>query len=183
VRLCDFPDCGRKHATKGLCWGHHKQRRDGRPLVALRTHRSPRSRVDIYDEFGNRMCMECEQLLPIEKFSDRGRYKNSRALSCASCVSLWTNFRLSWAAFQELIENAAGRCEICGTDDPGTGTRWNVDHDHGCCSTNKTCGKCVRGILCRDCNWEIARMDDDPRRLERAAEYIRRTTPRHRESA
>ena len=27
-----------------------------------------------------------------------------------------------------------------------------VDHSHACCSGNKSCGKCIRGILCWRCN-------------------------------
>lgn len=27
-----------------------------------------------------------------------------------------------------------------------------VDHDHGCCSGNWACGRCVRGLVCSSCN-------------------------------
>lgn len=31
--------------------------------------------------------------------------------------------------------------------------RPNVDHDHGCCpEKEKSCGKCLRGLLCPKCN-------------------------------
>jgi hypothetical protein len=28
-----------------------------------------------------------------------------------------------------------------------------VDHDHACCQKkNRSCGKCIRGLLCHTCN-------------------------------
>jgi len=35
----------------------------------------------------------------------------------------------------------------------------HVDHDHACCPTNKTCGKCVRGIVCHSCNITLGRLE------------------------
>lgn len=27
-----------------------------------------------------------------------------------------------------------------------------VDHDHACCPTERSCGSCIRGVICRGCN-------------------------------
>lgn len=73
------------------------------------------------------------------------------------------------------------------SDDPETcpiclrsGLPMNVDHDHACCpdADSKTCGKCVRGLLCRYCNFGLGRFDDDPDRLWRAIEYLLRARER-----
>lgn len=49
----------------------------------------------------------------------------------------------------------SGLCAICGhlSHHHGTLQRLQVDHDHICCDLKtKSCGKCLRGLLCADCN-------------------------------
>lgn len=38
----------------------------------------------------------------------------------------------------------------------------NVDHNHSCCPGRKSCGKCVRGILCRRCNRVLGLLNENP---------------------
>lgn len=67
--------------------------------------------------------------------------------------------------FDRLLEAQAGKCAICGTSSPGgRWSRFSVDHDH---ETGR-----VRGLLCLRCNRALGLMDDDPRRLQRAANYL-----------
>ncbi len=56
-------------------------------------------------------------------------------------------------------------CAICGRDRPnGRHGKWNVDHCH---DTGK-----VRGLLCHSCNVAIGLLQDSPKALRSAAEYI-----------
>jgi hypothetical protein len=37
-----------------------------------------------------------------------------------------------------------------------------VDHDHACCKGAKSCGKCIRGVLCTRCNFVLGLLEDNP---------------------
>lgn len=57
-------------------------------------------------------------------------------------------YGLDWDQYQEMIRVQGGRCAICRRKPK----QFCVDHDHSCCPGEKSCGKCVRGLLCRPCN-------------------------------
>lgn len=77
----------------------------------------------------------------------------------------------------EMISDQGGVCKICGATAPSQGVKmnkhWLVDHDHSCCPGTRSCGKCVRGLLCSKCNVALGGFNDDPDLLEKAAQYIR----------
>lgn len=65
-----------------------------------------------------------------------------------------------------------GGCAICGTSEPKDAV-WAVDHDHSCCPDARvTCGRCVRGILCRNCNAALGLFGDNVEVLMSAAAYL-----------
>jgi len=50
-------------------------------------------------------------------------------------------------------------CGICGAGEP-TQKGWQTDHDHGCCpERGRSCGRCVRGILCAPCNTALGAVE------------------------
>ena len=81
------------------------------------------------------------------------------------------------------------RCAICGVheddvDVTRTGGRprkdgqvmakaaLSVDHDHSCCASNVSCGRCVRSLLCPDCNRIVGAFKDDVERMRLAIAYV-----------
>lgn len=84
---------------------------------------------------------------------------------------LWTQYRLRRDQYDILLASQDGVCAGCSG--PNTDKRgWQVDHDHSCCSGIKSCGKCVRGILCRACNTVLGQVQDDITRLVALANYL-----------
>ena len=49
-----------------------------------------------------------------------------------------------------------------------------IDHDHNCCPGDHSCGDCVRGILCPDCNRGLGSFHDNIEFLKNAIIYLRR---------
>ena len=81
---------------------------------------------------------------------------------------------ISQKEVDELLIQQGGACAICGTKDFGK-RKPHVDHDHNCCSTNngrKVCGKCIRGVLCNNCNLMLGNAKDNPAILLRAIDYL-----------
>lgn len=87
-------------------------------------------------------------------------------------------FGLTLEAYDDLLLRQEARCAICRTAEPGGrhGT-WHVDHDHTCCPHGKSCGGCIRGLLCQNCNIGLGHFLDDPARLMAAVQYLSTTAP------
>jgi hypothetical protein len=81
-------------------------------------------------------------------------------------------YQLTPDGFIAMLAAQRHRCAIC--ECLLTGARdTHVDHDHACCpDEGRSCGKCVRGLLCTDCNTGLAKFRDDPAILRRAASYL-----------
>lgn len=88
-------------------------------------------------------------------------------------AKLAARFNLSVEQIEALL--ADGRCGICGTAEAGG--RWGrfaIDHDHACCPGQRSCGKCIRGVLCNPCNLLIGHMEKAGRlATEGAVAYLR----------
>ena len=81
--------------------------------------------------------------------------------------------RVTPEKYQRLLENQDHKCAICLRPDIGGGRgRFHIDHDHGCCPSAKSCGNCVRGLLCTYCNTGLGGLRDDPRLLMQAIPYF-----------
>jgi hypothetical protein len=105
--------------------------------------------------------------------------RNGRANCWRSARQSSTSQRhgLSRQALDDAVAAIENRCEICQVpfDDDRP---YCVDHDHSCCPGSESCGKCIRGFLCRKCNVGVGMLDDDADRVEKAAQYLRRARPR-----
>lgn len=86
----------------------------------------------------------------------RGRNNLSGRLSPDRERERAKRYGLTVPELHALYELANHACMVCGikeADLTGKRRRLAIDHDHGCCPESaKSCGKCVRGLLCQRCN-------------------------------
>jgi hypothetical protein len=68
----------------------------------------------------------------------------------------FTRFGITEEEFNQLLGIQGYACGMCRKPF-GDGERISIDHDHACCpvlpgAVARSCGKCVRGLLCFRCN-------------------------------
>lgn len=126
---CQFPTCEREEQVKkwGLCLAHNLQRHLGKELTPLRKKQRTRKTLG-----------PCKVETCIRESTSRGL--------CQTHAS--TAHRMSVHPDDLPRVMKPQPCALCGdwSEKP------HMDHDHGCCTGNYSCGKCLRGILCGSCN-------------------------------
>jgi len=90
-------------------------------------------------------------------------------------LAVWSDYRLTLAEYEALLANG---CSICGSME-----NLCVDHDHKCCPrvnpatgkrTNRTCGQCIRGVLCRRHNLAEGHLNGDLAEVQALLDYLTR---------
>lgn len=81
--------------------------------------------------------------------------ENPRVAELIRKNKLWHRYNLTVDEYNKLLESQGRGCAICGKTPEELGKYLVVDHDHSCCPPGKSCGKCVRGLLCTNCNTKL----------------------------
>lgn len=175
---CQVNDCSRVSHARGLCSGHYDIFMRTGSTDRTRRPRRPRSELAIVD--GMAHCPVCKSRLPIEEFGENQNNWNGLRSRCRSCATqehrVW-KYGVDVAA---LLHNQGGKCGICKDLIEST-SDGHVDHDHSCCpggSNVRTCGECIRGILCTSCNNMLGRARDSVEVLQSAIKYLERWNAR-----
>ncbi|MBP8537137.1 endonuclease domain-containing protein [Streptomyces sp. MK37H] len=75
---------------------------------------------------------------------------------CCNAERQARRHKLTRARVNAILRAQDDTCPLChrlGGDPSMEGPSWwHIDHDHACCPGRSSCGHCVRGLLCRDCN-------------------------------
>lgn len=141
----------------------------------------------------NKTCTKCGIEKDIELFAKGSKYNGGRRNICKRChadymKSYWENnpdkrkvnietsskpkanwkrHKITEDKYNELFDLYDGKCHSCKENDATS-----VDHDHSCCSGQRSCGQCVRGLLCHYCNTALGLMKDSKSKIMLLAEYI-----------
>lgn len=132
-------------------------------------------------------CNRCKAEKPLDEFSRDKNNKDGLLRECKTCnrerANKWnlenpdkvqgrryTRHGITKQQFDAMLSSQGGKCNVCETDL----VRGMIDHDHNCCPGTYSCGKCIRGILCNNCNTALGMIGDNPKVLARLIEYLDR---------
>ncbi|WP_030240715.1 MULTISPECIES: endonuclease domain-containing protein [unclassified Streptomyces] len=138
-------------------------------------------------------CTKCGGAKPLSSFSPDKRRSDGRRSVCKECerarssaysksnpearrdTRLRHYYGISLSDYTRLLSDQGNKCAVCGAPECATGKSFAVDHDHACCSGTRSCGKCIRGLLCLPCNTALGNFRDSPDLLRAAIEYLSRS--------
>lgn len=107
-------------------------------------------------------CKNCHNTLKRERYAEDPGHTLKRE-------QLY-RYKMTSSVFSTLKKKQGGKCAICKIDL----VRIYIDHNHKCCpGQRKTCGKCVRGLLCGRCNAMLGQARDSAVILRNASDYLR----------
>jgi hypothetical protein len=132
---------------------------------------------------GRRVCLTCISDRKGEycaaglhlRSEHENKYGACRACQSAKMVHVRrkVKYDLTPEQFEDKLKSQDGRCTICLEDlDFEKHNGVCIDHDHACCPGEKTCGLCVRDILCDMCNKLLGNARENVEIMENAINYI-----------
>ncbi len=138
----------------------------------------------------SKLCNRCSEEKPLELFAKGSKYKDGRRNICKKCHSEymvqwyvdnpdkyeikkkvyrpnWSRHKLSEERYMDLMNLHGGNCHVCREREAV-----NIDHDHACCFGSFSCGSCVRGVLCNQCNTAIGLLRDNKDIVRGMLDYL-----------
>lgn len=119
-----------------------------------------------------KMCGSCKTSKSSDNFwKDKSNPRDGLQNRCKRCQKydrILRVYNLTVEQYDNMQMKQDYSCAICHI--PSESLR--VDHDHSCCPGEQSCGKCVRALLCHNCNCTLGYGKDNPELLRKAADYI-----------
>lgn len=132
------------------------------------------------DISGLKRCNTCQETKSLNAFS-RGYTPDGRQYTCKDCQSsdrLIRQYGISLDDYGRMLEDQLGLCGNPGCFNVPDKRRFDIDHDHTCCPGKKSCGACLRKLLCNQCNQALGLLNEDPQRLQGLIDYLAMTKSR-----
>ena len=143
-----------------------------------------------------KICSKCKQEKSVTEFHKHQSSKDGLNSWCKSCASKkakqyyyenhekskehrkvynrevgkFKRYGLNREVFDEMLIVQNNKCAACSRSFEEFLPV--IDHDHSCCPGSRSCGNCVRGLLCNRCNVVSGNAQDDPNILRQIADYL-----------
>jgi hypothetical protein len=141
--------------------------------VSATAARASKLRIPGRKQWNNSVILDtrtCGGILCSNEFSAvtyNGRFCSAE---CRASGHILNRYNLTKERYVEILDDQGWQC-LCGRTD--VSSLWHVDHDHSCCpERKKSCGSCVRGIICSTCNTGLGFAKDNPETLRAWIEYL-----------
>jgi hypothetical protein len=131
-------------------------------------------------------CPECELEKSIDDFHKSSTRSDGHQRLCKLCAnekaraSSKRNYtagsknkpthrkhHLTFEQFESMLAAQDGLCSICKISEAT-----HIDHDHSCCPGPYSCGRCVRGLLCHNCNTALGLVKESVSTLAAMVDYV-----------
>ena len=125
---------------------------------------------------GKKICYDCSSWKGEDEFNPSKSTEDGLSPRCRSCQNRrrLARYGLTPEQYDAMYAAQDGRCAVC--NEPEWPHRmFDIDHDHSCCPGGESCGECVRGLLCFNCNTALGKLKDDVESLKRAVSYLTRS--------
>lgn len=190
--VLDGEACVNTRRWGDLCSSHARHQKQYGEFRKIKNTRPKRSNA-VRNERGEKLCRNCENWYSESEFNRDGRKIDGLSIYCRVCTNkwsldgyyrnggydygrqVWSLYRLSKEDYDNLLISQDYRCAACGSDNPqDRRQKWHVDHDHACCNRRQSCGNCIRGLLCSNCNIALGLVKDSKNTLLSLVEYLDR---------
>lgn len=179
---CTHGGCDARHYARGYCRVHYSRHRFGGDMDAPIRPRLPRGvtapcLVEGCSSVGRArgLCSGHymkQYVRPTFCALDLCEEREHARGYCQPHYNVLKSFNMDPADWEALYADQAGACAICRS--PMTRAKAHTDHDHACCPrAGRSCGRCVRGLLCYACNAGLGFFRDNTRTLASALRYLR----------
>ena len=120
-------------------------------------------------------CLRCREIKPVSDFPSETRTSHV-CRSCARLHRVEKMYGLPAEKYLELLKTQNHQCAICFQGETweqfGKIVPLSVDHDHSCCPGKKSCGNCVRGLLCASCNHGLGKFESRGVSMQAISDYL-----------
>lgn len=185
-KICSVSGCGKQKHAKMLCHNHYREIRrrvSGAKARAIRPnqcvvngcnnkHYSLNYCASHYARLQSNAGLQPEvpvKVLIYGKEDCNVLFCKNKHKARGLCATHDATKRTYSLTSEQLVEMLSRPCEVCGATKNLT-----IDHDHSCCKSRTSCGKCVRGTVCQHCNRSMGQAKDNIQILRSLADYLER---------